>query len=132
MKKIIDIKIRKLRLILKNFYFQRKDQFLVFTFLAVLLIYLRVNPLFPYYLTDRKIFFIVWILFFVVFKVSSQVVGGIGLAFLVLVSLSALLGYMGVVSKLVVYAWGFLLLGVLMQTFELTGEKNEKNNRQKR
>lgn len=119
MKKIIDKKIKKLNLFFKNFYFQRKDQFLVFTFLAVLLIYLRVNPLFPFYLTDRKISFILFFLFFIVFKISSRGVAILGLVFLFLVSFLALFGYMGAVHKMVVYAWGFLLLAGLFQVLEL-------------
>ncbi len=127
MKNIVKRLLTRFQISLKDFYNRRKDQFLIFTLLAILLLYLRVNPLFPYYLTDRKIFYIFFIMFFLVFRIGSKGVALIGFFFLLIVTFSAFLGRMGMVNKLIVYAWGFFLVAAVFQVFELWISNNEKN-----
>lgn len=109
-------------------YFKR---LLIFVLFIVLLFYLKAHQ-FSFFsssvtnsfqLTERKILFILLILFFIVFKIRSRVLAFFGLTILFIAAFFALAGRMGIVNKLLIYSWGLLLLAGFMQIPELIKKK---------
>lgn len=107
------------------------NRFLIFVLAIALLFYLKANQFSIFspeitnslQLTERKILFISLVLFFITFRITYRIPVFFGLMILFLVALLALFDRMGAVNRLVVYAWGFLLLAGLMQIPELLRKK---------
>jgi hypothetical protein len=103
---------------MRNFIKSRKFKVILFCLVIGLMLSLRYTPLYPFYITNRKIIYILGGSFFLIFRINYRIIALMGLSLLAVVIVFALLGSIGFVNKLVVYAWGLLTIAVFFMGIE--------------